>query len=365
MRVLHVAEILPGGIATYLGEVLPYQATELGPDEVHILVPDSDVDHVPDAPIHVLTYHRRGRDLRSVLALAVAFRRALRSVRPDVVHAHSSIAAGVVRVLGFFIRGRPTIVYCAHGWSFLRDVPRWKNRLAAFVERVLARGCEGISSISFHEYHASIAAGLPTAKSYVIRYGVRPARAPESGPPKITLDPAKLNFFFIGRHDRQKGLDILFDAFRELPPERFQLYVAGSALLGDEAELRPPGNVEYLGWIDHHDVDAYYRAFDALVVPSRWEGFGIVVIEAMRNGIAVVASDRGTLPEIVDDGVSGYIFDLEEPGRLASLLRSLDRPSLARMGASGKERYEAEFRPERMNRETIELYERALTVSER
>jgi glycosyltransferase involved in cell wall biosynthesis len=359
MRILHVAESLPGGIATFLNEALPNQCTILGGDNVYLLAPQT---HLRFLSAHVqcgrIPYPRSGRNLRSLLALLLALQRAHRHVRPDVIHAHSTIAGGIVRLWGLMQWRRPTIVYCAHGWAFLRETPSWLNHLVALVERLLARACDGISSISRYEHAAALRAGLPSARCRVIRYGLSPPATTLESPLDLRLDPAKLNFFFIGRHDRQKGLDILLDAFRQLPADRFELYIAGGRVLDKGESNAPPhsANVHYLGWIDADRVDAYYRLFDALIVPSRWEGFGLVVLEAMRNRRAVIASDRGALPEIVLDGITGRIFSTDIPGSLPRCLSGTTRVELTAMGERGYQRFCADFTSKRMNREILAFY---------
>jgi glycosyltransferase involved in cell wall biosynthesis len=80
-----------------------------------------------------------------------------------------------------------------------------------------------------------------------------------------------------------------------------------------------------------------------VIIPSRWEGFGLVAIEAMRNGAPVIASDRGALPEVLDMGRAGLIFDPENTTALARLLDELTPDRLKAMGAAGKARYETAY----------------------
>jgi glycosyltransferase involved in cell wall biosynthesis len=362
VRVLHVTESLPGGIATYFREILPYQIEHLGASQVCVLVPEAHQLHLPQPQTYgCVTYARSGRNPASLLRLATSVLRCLRTYRPDIVHAHSSFAGAVVRLCGLLLTKRPKIIYCAHGWAFLRDAPAWQNRVYAYLERALAGLCDGIINISNHEYRCAQAAGIPGRISHVIRYGLAPADTDGDRPAPLSLDRHRLNFFFIGRHDRQKGLDVLLEVFSRLPRERFSLHVAGGSVLGDTApELAVGGDVRYLGWLDPESVDAYCRLFDAVIVPSRWEGFGLVVLEAMRNGVAVIASNRGTLPEIVIDGCTGHIFDFDDPASLEALFLNADRPRLRTMGLAGKHRFEAEFLSRRMNEETLALYRSVL-----
>ena len=115
-----------------------------------------------------------------------------------------------------------------------------------------------------------------------------------------------------------------------------RLHVIGACVNEDRTE-EPASNVNILGWLPRHAIDRYYAAADAVVMPSRWEGFGLVAIEAMRNGTAVIVSNRGALPELVEDGKTGHVFDLDEGdlGNLERLLRGLDK---SRLGSDGQGR---------------------------
>jgi glycosyltransferase involved in cell wall biosynthesis len=162
---------------------------------------------------------------------------------------------------------------------------------------------------------------------------------------------------FVGRLDRQKGIDILLDIFSEISDKSILLYVAGEPVLHD-VQCVPPKNVVMLGWIGHTDIDSYYRAADVVVIPSRWEGFGLVALEAMRNGIPVIASDAGALPEIVVDGVTGWLYHSGDPGQLLGILRSISIAELKIRGIEGRRRYMEKYRSEVMNRKIVDNYER-------
>ncbi len=122
-------------------------------------------------------------------------------------------------------RHRPKIIYCAHGWAFAREDPEWKNRIYAAIERRFARVTDAIVNISQHELNISAKYGLPHAISRVILNGT-------SGyAPSLTkiegFNPSLTNLLFVGRFDRQKGLDILLEAMRMLTDRSVHLYVIG------------------------------------------------------------------------------------------------------------------------------------------
>ncbi|MEJ2514942.1 MAG: glycosyltransferase family 4 protein [Gammaproteobacteria bacterium] len=164
-------------------------------------------------------------------------------------------------------------------------------------------------------------------------------------------------------NDAHKGQRVLIEAARKLSAERpgvmFLLVGAGP----DEAELKAQAadlpNVVFEGY--RENVGDYLAAFDLLVFPSREEGLGSTVLDAMHFGLPVVASSAGGIPEIVSDGETGYLVPPGDAGQLADqVARVIDDPGLRRrMGAAARVRAEA-FRPEHMVSAYAELYRQLL-----
>lgn len=361
MRILHISESIAGGIETYLRELAFAQVDQFGPGNIHLLIPSSQGQNLArNRGLVVHGFRHGGSRLLAALTLMAKTWKLLKRLRPDVVHVHSTFAGISVRTCAWMTANRPPIVYCAHGWAFLRETSRWKQWGAAMLERLLAHQCDLIINISNTEHRAAIRAGLPQQKCRVIRNGLSEARLPLR--PGLAEDTTRMNFLFVGRHDRQKGLELAVEAFRMLPAERFRLYVAGAPVLHDSRNLTGacPDSVKFVGWVPHDQLDAYIQSVDAVIVPSRWEGFGLVVLEAMRNGRAVIASNRGALPELVLDGSTGLIFEPYDAAALRDLLREVSRDSLARMGGEGLKRFRAEFHVSRMIAETASAYRVAI-----
>lgn len=107
------------------------------------------------------------------------------------------------------------------------------------------------------------------------------------------------------------------------------------------------------------DIPALMQAFDVFALPSRWEGFGLVFLEAMAAGTPVVASEVSAVPEIVVDAETGYLVPPGESDEFAEYIdHLLEEPSLAeRMGQSGRARLEAHFTVEQMVSETEAVYD--------
>jgi glycosyltransferase involved in cell wall biosynthesis len=110
------------------------------------------------------------------------------------------------------------------------------------------------------------------------------------------------------------------------------------------------------------DVPALMHAIDVFVMPSIWEGFGLVLLEAMAAGRPIVASRVATIPEVVADGESGLLVPAGDPLALATALAELaEQPALAvRMGEAGRERLRKQFSVEKMVGDTELLYRELL-----
>lgn len=155
-------------------------------------------------------------------------------------------------------------------------------------------------------------------------------------------------FFFAGRLERIKGLDDVIPVFRDLPD--VDLLIAGDGTHGDELRRIADGmpNVRFLGRIAPEQLRRYYGHARALVVPSEcYETFGIVLIEAFRQGTPVIARRLGPFPEIVERSGGGELFSTRD--ELLSALRRLssDPAYRARLAASGYRAY-ADYWSERV-----------------
>jgi glycosyltransferase involved in cell wall biosynthesis len=352
ISVLHVAETVTGGISSYFEEMLPAQTKELGQQGVKVLVPKSQVEQCKGIKADSLrTYHDPAfRPLR-LLTLAWTFFWLLRAFRPAIVHAHSSLAGVVVRVCCLFLWRRPCIVYCAHGWAWDRESPMWLRKMVTWAERLMSHMADAIVCISHHDHRTALEAGISESKLVTIVNGI--SLEPPSGLPIEPLPQRK--FLFVGRFDRQKGVDIFLKAM-SLMGARANAYAIGSVVLDDGVTYFWPDNVEATGWVQRERVCAYMASVDALVVPSRWEGFGLVALEAMRQGRPVLAARVGGLQDLVEDGVTGILFAPNSPTALKEALeRALDADLVA-MGQAAQDRFRRSYTAEVMNRELLGLY---------
>jgi len=353
MKILHVAESAQGGVGTYLTEILPDQAHRYGADQVRALVPAQHAAHLSGVERRLLvTWARQERSLSSLVTLAVAIWRQIAAFGPDIVHVHSSVAGGLLRLIYGWRTPPFRIVYCPHGWAFDRHSSGLKRRLLERIERSLAPAADRIVLISDHERREGLRIGIAPERLTLVLNGI----ADLHGDRLARWSDPRVRVLFVGRLDTQKGFDTLLDAVAPIQ-DRVAVRVIGKAVAGPATLPRPyTSQIEYLGWRSLSEVATEIAAADLVVVPSRWEGFGLVALEAMRGSCAVVASDVGGLREIVVDGVTGYLVPPDSPERLMRALSLHDRETWQAMGRAGRLRYETRFTARRMNTELAELY---------
>jgi len=208
------------------------------------------------------------------------------------------------------------------------------------------------------------AAGVPESRVEVIPNGIA-AENPTSD--SIDVDEASqwgaksaANLVFVGRLDHQKGIDLLLDALAQLPAgKRPSVALVGAgpdreALEAQTKRLELEELVRFIGW--QAIPSAWMAAADALVLPSRWEGMPNVVLEAMSVGKPVIAANVEGVADLVDDGVTGWIAEANNPASLASAISRFltDRHRWTEMGASARRKASEEFSMEQV----VERYER-------
>ncbi|MDP3759917.1 MAG: glycosyltransferase [Ramlibacter sp.] len=365
LKVLHVAQTAQGGVGSYLEEIVPQWARLYGADSVRVVIPDAHAHLFPGLKPQWLVTFRNGDGGRMMSSLRMAGMAMLQiwKWRPAVVHLHSTFAGLVMRPLLALMPRGPRVVYCPHGWAFNREGTGVGTRAIALVERVLARFCDAIVCVSRFDAGQARAVGIRPGVLVVVLNGVSDVVADSAS----VKDAARqwpegcLRLLFVGRLDHQKGVDVFYEALRKLGEGAFGV-VVGAPVVGDEAAVQPPANARALGWRTRPQTASLYAAADVLVVPSRWEAFGLVTVEAMRAGLPVIATRVGGIPEAVEDGVTGRLIDVDAPWQLVAVLGCLDAPTRHSMSINARRRFLESFRTERVVQELDELYRKLRPV---
>lgn len=347
MKVVHVSESLPGGPATYLNELIRHQCKAY--DEVTIICPEGQTDLIKDEAVRLVTFRKTGRNLSSLLDLYRVIGRELRRSKCDILHLHSSFAGVIGRL--HLSHGRARIVYCPHGWSHAMKTSPLKKFAYRCVERVLSWNTGLVVNISKSEEALSRQAGIPAQKCATIYNGIQNlpwAPLPEGRQLK--------NLLFVGRYDLQKGVDLLAAAMERLGPMGYELTTVGGTVISEPMATAFPASVADLGWRQSEEIRALMGDADAVIMPSRWEGFSLVTLEAMRAGRPVIATRVSSLPEAVIDGECGVLCDPESPEALIQAVQRLASMDIRHLGVNARQRFEELFTSETMFQEMDASY---------
>ncbi|HEF4758135.1 TPA: glycosyltransferase family 4 protein [Pseudomonas putida] len=353
-KILHVAETIKGGVATVIRTISTSPEDEAANYELVYLVPldqKKELHGVDEQQVR--TFERTGRNVASLLRFAWQLARVMLKEKPDVVHLHSTFSGVIGRSVCLVLRPwrSPKIVYCPHAFSFLMESSPTKQKVYSLIERVLQKVTDVIICVSQYELDKAAAFGIQRKRMRLIYNGIH-----HKDDERKPQDPEPIHLLFVGRLDYQKGFDVLLKAYAEVQRSDLKLTVVGSAVNEDTVECPPMDGVEYLPWVTPAEVHALYQKADALIVPSRWEGFAMVPLEGMAMGLPVIASDCTSLPELVTHGVTGYVFPTGDHQALADRLKKIQKPALSALGIEGRRIVRERFSAALMIRQTYDLY---------
>jgi glycosyltransferase involved in cell wall biosynthesis len=282
--------------------------------------------------------------------------------------------AGAARFARLLFSGRYDIVHEHTGGRFLAQISRnlCRGRIVRHVHgRANEKSGEVPSSLKLPPRDATIANSQIVARdcgdpvATVIYPGIDVREFP--------LDPAPHPEVIIGtacRLEPVKGLSYLIEAVAMLknrnPALRVEIAGEGSLrgsleCMAQQRELSK--QVTFLGW--QRDLPSLLASWSIFVLPSLDEGFGVAALEAMAAGLPVVATAVGGLPEVVQDGRTGFLVPVAAPAELANRIQILlDSPDLRReMGRAGRLRAQENFSVAAMVKETVAFYARVLQHS--
>lgn len=314
---------------------------------------------------------RRLHPYRDILAVYPLFK-AMRTFKPDLVSCHSTKASFAGRFVCQILRPK-AVVHTAHSWSFREGISPWSQRFYALAERIAATGTSKIICVSNHDRELALRfkVGRPDRR-VVIHNGI-------DEEPFLRADPSIVKKEFglgsvpvvtmVARFALPaKDHLTLLEACSRVS-DRFKLLLVGAGESRTQMETfaqQSPSlrdRVIFLG--EREDIPEILAASDIFVLASRFEGLPRAIIEAMLSGLPVVASRVGGVPELVDDGVTGFLVPPKDPGALGEALSTLlgNEDLRRRQGEAGRMKAQNHFTLQSMLQSTQAVYEELIHAS--
>ena len=327
-KVVHIAQSA-GGVAEYLYMFLKNWKNE---NYENILIVSQDYKEQLDrfkpytSNIYVVPMTREvefKNDVKSIFEV----RKILKQIKPDIVYLHSSKAGAVGRIaLAFNFKTK--ILYNAHGWYFNAQISDKKKKVFALIEKMLALKTNKIINISRSEYESALKYKIaPKRKMCIIENGIDFTKFKNNDKnrketrKKYNIEDDEILIGVVGRLSEQKDPMTMIKAFELINEEnnKTKLMYVGSGELEENVkkyakEKSILNKVIITGWVNN--VEKYIPAFDIAVLPSKWEGFGLVLIEYMACNKPIIASQVGGIKDIIKDEQNGFLV---EPNNYAML----------------------------------------------
>ena len=293
-------------------------------------------------------------------------RHQLRILKPDLVALHSS-KAGIVGRLAAYLENIPA-TFTVHGWVFSGNatpVHQYaKNKIYRVIEKIGALLPARLIAVSHFDRDLAIQQKVcPDDKITTIHNGMADISPTFSANP--SLHPPML--IMVARFASQKDHKTLIEALATLTELPWKLTLVGgdNGLLADTLKLITRKNlddkIDVLGY--KKDIPARLASHQIFVLSSHWEGLPLTIIEAMRAGLPVIASDVGGVSETVIDQQTGYLTHSRE--ELIVALRALitDPKQRVAFGSNGRKHYEKHFTLDKQLKQTFRLYNEVLNHS--
>ncbi len=367
MRVVHIIKVtgIAGAEQHLLRLLSGLRARQIDAQIILLVEPGNPMDDYTrmltarGVPVERLVIHHHA-DVSLVWRLISLLRR----LKPDIVHTHL-IHADLYGIAAARLAGVPVVFTSRHNDDAFRHRTPVKlvNRL---LWRMVHTGI-GISE-SITRFSVEVE-GAPPDKMHTIHYGLETDTQPLGRHQAQTATIAELSLpagsTLIGmvcRLTEQKGVRYAIEAFARVASEYpdTHLLIAGKGPLQTELEALASSlsnRVHFLGW--RNDVQTLMAAFDIFLMPSLWEGFGLVLLEAMAQQTPIIASWVSAIPEIVVDQETGLLVAPRDVEGLARALKQLlsDKPLRSHMGLMGRDRLEVHLDVQQMVDRIVARYE--------
>lgn len=371
IKVIHVLQSA-GGVAEYIKDLL----NNIGNDKYeNILIVSNDYKENEknlEKMCSNIFYVDMIREinLKKDIAAIIKIKRILKKEKPDILYLHSSKAGALGRLAAFFCR-RIKIIYNAHGWYFNADIGKKKKIFFQLVEKFLAYRTNKIIAISKSEYDSAIEKKIcKENKLVLIENGIDVDKYAdyenyrEYTREKLGIKDNDIVIGIVGRISEQKDPITSIKAAVELIKQKSNIYFmfVGSGdledkVLGIAKENNIESNIIITGWVEN--VKQYIASFDIAMLPSKWEGFGLAILEYMICKKPVVVTKIGGIADILENPDSAFFVEKENYKNIVNKIEKIidNKNNINDMIEKNYEICKTRFSIKRVAKQTDELFQ--------
>jgi len=368
MNILHITETAKGGVGTVINKLLSNQVE--CSNNVSLIYPEHHgASFDKRLKVNFYPFIRTGRNIKSYYSFIKIIISVLKINKYDIIHLHSTFSGLFFRLLFCFLKTNSKIIYCPHAFPFMMKTGLLKNSLYSIIEFILQFRCDHIICVSNYEKSVAKKRLISNSKMVVVYNGIGDSSLRPSIYDSKIEDEISLNVTFIGRFDYQKGTDTLILAIRRLLNSdnlvrKYTFNIIGEGVNNnndfDFFRSLESKNINLInhGWLEEGDISKILSTTNVVVMPSRWESFGLVVAESFRHGVPVIASYNTSLKELIEENNTGFFFKTEDDEELFTILRDLSIDDLKRLSINCKRKYIESFTSEQMFFAVNNLYKK-------
>jgi glycosyltransferase involved in cell wall biosynthesis len=290
--------------------------------------PDEEADVHENVTVNRICKARRKLVTFETLWFSFKARRVVDFEQYDIVHG-TMMPASTVAVMPFNDISAP-VVLTSHGTSLgeqgavALETPAdyllkfFFHPINVVMDFLAGQGADKVIAISDHAYRQlTTQYKLDEDRVEMIPHGVDTDWFYPRDENYSAVAEEKITLLYVGRLGARKGLDLALRALHEADNEDIEFVIAGTgrhneSLRDSVQQLDIDEQVQFLGYVPEEELPVLYSSADVFVLPSRYEGFGLVLLEAMACGTPVIGADAGGIPTVIQNGVDGYVVARDE-----------------------------------------------------
>ena len=368
------------GVTTYLKNLKKY--VEAKGHEVHIISSRVKEDRkkryykvfdLPIFPVKVFT-----SNITFALSSFLRLKRLNKKENFDIIYTVGG--SGILAPLIKKVLNKPVVNHLVLTWQTKiydlddkLDIKEWMWTVPLIpLDRFAALSADRVITLcSFFKNEAIKFYNLRSNKIDVIPNGVEIKNIKKIGlgmRKKYNIKKDDIVFLYVGGTQKRKGINELIDGFTLLNNSNTKLIIVGTITQNFKTSRRyknHTNNIIFTDRVPNKTLKKLYQMSDIFVLPTKWEGQPIAVLEAMSYGLPVITTNRYGMIDQVDDNVTGLLLDSTSPNDILHKMKHIISMDYKKMGELGREKAEREFSWESVAARTIEVFESVICKNER